>query len=228
MRPVARFAHMTLTTLDELFARGLRHLHAAHHQGANQTSTNHEIAFDPKLRRALRAGITENLQQVERLEKVFAAVGLPVLGDPDRAMQGIVDDNNVVIGRMTRSRELDQELIRSGQLAAHFYLANYGTMRAYAHALGHRRAAKLLGKTLEETGRVDEAFTKLATVLRRRTTGKIVKGLGITAALGLATAGALAQAQRSRRASGPHEGSIDNLNLPGPTNHGPVAVAVYD
>lgn len=192
---LARFAAMTLSTLDDLFARGLRHLHAAHHQGAKQTAINHELAHAPKLRSALRTGLTQNSKQIERLEKAFASVGLPVIGDPDRAMAGIADDNNVVIARMSRSPELDQELIRTGQVAAHFYLANYGTMRAYARSLGHRRAAKLLEKTIDEQSTVDEAFTKLAETLRRSTTSKVARGLGVATALGLAAAGAVAAAQ---------------------------------
>ena len=189
---------MKLTSLDDLFARGLRHLHAAHHQGAAQTSINHEHAHDAKLKKALQAGSAQSLTQAERLEAVFKSVDLPVAGDPDRVMQGMCDDNNAVIARMDRSRQLDQDIIRSGQLAMHYYIATYGTLRAYAQALGHRRAAKLLGKTLDEVSAVDEAYTKLAATLRKSTTSKIVQALGVTTAIGFAGAGALALAGQGR------------------------------
>ena len=49
-----------------------------------------------------------------------------------------------------------------GQVAAHFYLAAYGTLRNYAEALGNREAVRLLQRTLDETGLIDREFSRLA------------------------------------------------------------------
>ncbi len=177
-----------MTSLDDLLRRGLRRLYAAHGQGAQQMTVNLAAATAPALRRALEAGIKQNKVQTERVERAFNLLKLPVAGEHDHAMAGLCEDNNLAIRELPRSPELDQELIRSGQLAAHFYLANYGTLRGYALALGERKAAKLLDKTLDEFGRVDKRYTKLADRLRAQNAGGGVKD----AAKVLAAAGAVA------------------------------------
>ena len=145
-----------------LFARGLRHVYAAHHQGAGQAAENRELASMPELKAALAKGVQENMQQAERLERVFRLAGHAVEGTPDQAMQGIISDNKAANAETTDPVARDQQLIASGQLAAHYYLAHYGTLRSYAQTLGNGDAADLLQETLDETVRVDEGFTVLA------------------------------------------------------------------
>ena len=177
-----------MTSLDDLLRRALRRLYAAHGQGAQQMTVDLSAASAGALRRALQAGMTQNTRQIERLERVFNLLKLPVAGEHDAVMAGVSEDGNAAIREIARSPELDQEIIRGGQLAAHVYLANYGTARGYAEALGERKAAKLLQKTLDEFGRVDRRYTKLADKLRAQSAGGGVKD----AAKVLAAAGAVA------------------------------------
>lgn len=145
-----------------LFARGLRHVYAAHHQGAAQAAENRDLASRPELKAALAKGVDENRTQAERLERVFRLAGHAVEGTPDQAMQGIIDDNKAANAEADDPVARDQQLIASGQLAAHYYLARYGTLRSYAQTLGLSDAAGLLQETIDETVRVDEGFTVLA------------------------------------------------------------------
>jgi hypothetical protein len=101
----------------------------------------------------------------------------------------------------------------TGQVAAHFYIARYGTLRSAAHALGHAKAVKLLERTLVETRAIDRAFTQLYDHLLARRTSTRYPGetaLATTAAMhpgltvGLAFGGVLAmvalvEAARSKR-----------------------------
>ncbi len=148
--------------LQPLFADGLSRLLSAHAQGARQAEANRRTATDPALRRMLKKGAAANLKQARRIEAAFKAAGLAPRRRHDEAMQGIADANTAMArdaaGPMTR----DLVHIASGQAAAHLYLANYGTVRDYARALGQGGAAKLLGKTLRDTAKIDRGLTKLA------------------------------------------------------------------
>jgi hypothetical protein len=57
---------------------------------------------------------------------------------------------------------LDAALIVSQQKMEHYEIASYGSLAAYAKALGEERAAELLHETLEEERRFDERLTELA------------------------------------------------------------------
>lgn len=148
--------------LRNLFVEGLRLLYAAHHQGSEQAKENIGSSSLPKLKQMLTAGSELNLVQAKRLEPIFKAIGRDVETRTDPAMSGIIASNKAMVakadGRVTR----DLANIGSGQVAAHFYISTYGTLRAYARALGFSHAITVFDRTLAETRKIDRDFTALA------------------------------------------------------------------
>jgi hypothetical protein len=57
---------------------------------------------------------------------------------------------------------MDACLIAAGQRAEHYEMAAYGTLVAWARAMGHGDAADLLEETLEEEKAADEKLTAIA------------------------------------------------------------------
>jgi ferritin-like metal-binding protein YciE len=57
---------------------------------------------------------------------------------------------------------MDACLIAAGQRAEHYEMAAYGTMVAWARAMGHTEAADLLQETLDEEKAADETLSSLA------------------------------------------------------------------
>ena len=57
---------------------------------------------------------------------------------------------------------MDACLIAAGQRAEHYEMAAYGTLVAWAQAMGHTEAAKLLQQTLEEEKAADKKLSGLA------------------------------------------------------------------
>ena len=198
---------------QRLFEDGLNLLYAAHRQGAAQATRNDENATLPKLKQMLRAGSKQNIVQLKRLDEVFDLIGVRPDPKNNPAMQGICDINELVIAEHEDAADRDLINIEYGQVAAHFYIARYGTLRSAAHALGHTEAAKLLERTLAETRAIDRAFTQLYDHLLARRTSTRYPGetaLATTAAMhpglmiGLALGGVLAaitlaEAGRSQR-----------------------------
>ena len=57
---------------------------------------------------------------------------------------------------------MDACLIAAGQRAEHYEMAAYGTLVAWAQAMGHTEAAKLLQQTLNEEKAADKKLSDLA------------------------------------------------------------------
>src|SRR5436190_16200635 len=57
---------------------------------------------------------------------------------------------------------MDACLIAAGQRAEHYEMAAYGTLVAWARAMGHDEAADLLQETLDEEKAADEKLSGLA------------------------------------------------------------------
>jgi len=57
---------------------------------------------------------------------------------------------------------MDACLIAAGQRAEHYEMAAYGTLIAWAEAMGHTEAAKLLQDTLDEEKAADMKLSSLA------------------------------------------------------------------
>ncbi len=57
---------------------------------------------------------------------------------------------------------MDACLIAGGQRAEHYEMAAYGTLVAWARAMGHEEAAVLLQDTLDEEKAADEKLSSLA------------------------------------------------------------------
>ncbi len=148
--------------LLNLFVEGLRQLYAAHHQGAEQARQNVGSSSLPKLKRMLKAGSELNLVQAKRLEPIFKSLGRDIENRTDRAMGGIADTNKTMVAKADGRATRDLANIGSGQVAAHFYIATYGTLRAYAKALGLRDAMAIFDRTSAETRKIDVALTALA------------------------------------------------------------------
>jgi ferritin-like metal-binding protein YciE len=60
------------------------------------------------------------------------------------------------------SATMDACLIAGGQRAEHYEMAAYGTLVAWARAMGHTEAADLLQETLNEEKAADEKLSSLA------------------------------------------------------------------
>ena len=149
------------------FVGGLELLYGAHHQGARQAAENERTSTSPLLKRMLRAGAKQNLKQAKRLEEVFASGRLAPRKAFDPVMEAIKDANKAGVAAARDPAARDLANIAYGQLAAHFYIATYGTVSAAAEALGEGMAASLLQKTLDETYKIDAEFSRLAERLTR-------------------------------------------------------------
>ena len=75
---------------------------------------------------------------------------------------GIIEEGKSIMEEDFDEATMDACLIAAGQRAEHYEMAAYGTLVAWAQAMGHTEAAKLLQQTLDEEKAADKKLSGLA------------------------------------------------------------------
>jgi ferritin-like metal-binding protein YciE len=121
-----------------------------------------KAAFDPKLRQAFETHLEETQGQIERLEQVFESLNEKVRGKHCEGIAGIIEEGKSIMEEDFDETTMDACLIAAGQRAEHYEMAAYGTLVAWAQAMGHTEAAQLLQQTLDEEKAADRKLSGLA------------------------------------------------------------------
>ena len=121
-----------------------------------------KAARSPDLRAAFEAHLDETRGQIVRLEQIFANLGEKVRGKHCDGIAGIIEEGKAVMEGDFAEATMDACLIAAGQRAEHYEMAAYGTMVAWARAMGHAEAADLLQETLDEEKAADDTLSSLA------------------------------------------------------------------
>lgn len=149
-------------TLHDAFIDELRDTFDAEKQIIKALPKMVKAASSPDLRAAFSAHLEETLEQVSRLEQVFASLDEKVRGKHCDGVAGIIEEGKSIMEEDFDDATMDACLIAAGQRVEHYEMAAYGTLVAWANAMGHTEAARLLEQTLEEEKAADEKLTALA------------------------------------------------------------------
>jgi ferritin-like metal-binding protein YciE len=149
-------------TLHDAFLDELRDAYDAERQLTKALPKMAKAATSPKLRQAFETHLEETQGQIERLEQVFEVLDEKVKGKHCDGMEGIIEEGKSVMNQGLEDATMDACLIASGQRAEHYEMAAYGTLVAWARALGYTEAAGLLQTTLDEEKAADEKLSALA------------------------------------------------------------------
>ena len=149
-------------TLHDAFVDELRDAYDAEKQLTKALPKLAKAARSPDLRAAFEAHLDETHGQIVRLEQIFANLGEKVRGKHCDGIAGIIEEGKAVMEEDFDEATMDACLIAAGQRAEHYEMAAYGTMVAWARAMGHAEAADLLQETLDEEKAADETLSSLA------------------------------------------------------------------
>ena len=149
-------------TLHDAFIDELRDTYDAERQLTKALPKLAKAATSPQLREAFETHLEETQAQIERLEQVFETLDEKVRGKHCDGIAGIIEEGKSVMEEDFDDATMDACLIASGQRAEHYEMAAYGTLVAWARAMGHTDAADLLQETLDEEKAADEKLSALA------------------------------------------------------------------
>jgi ferritin-like metal-binding protein YciE len=153
---------MEIQTLQELLVEEVKDLYNAEGQLVKALPKMAKAASSPDLRRAFETHLRETENHVQRLERVFEALGEKAKGKKCHAMEGLIEEGKEVMSEDMDEDVMDAALIAAAQKVEHYEIASYGTCRTYAQLLGNKEAARLLQQTLDEEGKTDKLLTQLA------------------------------------------------------------------
>jgi ferritin-like metal-binding protein YciE len=149
-------------TLHDAFIDELRDTYHAENQLIKALPKLAKAATNPRLAAAFTAHLEETRGQIARLERVFESLGEKVKGKPCDGMAGIIEEGKSIMEEDFDDETMDACLIAAGQRAEHYEMAAYGTLVAWAKAMGHTTAARLLQQNLNEEGAADKKLSGLA------------------------------------------------------------------
>jgi len=153
---------MRFALLHDLYVDELRDLYDAEHQLVKALPKMVIAASSADLAQTFEDHLEETERQVERLEQIFADLGISPQGKKCKAMEGLIEDVNDRIAEDSDPNVRDAALIAAAQRVEHYEMAGYGCARTFARSLGYDAATDLLQESLNEEGVTNHNLTTLA------------------------------------------------------------------
>ena len=151
-----------ITTLEDAYVEQLRDIYNAEIQLTKALPKMAKAAHAPDLKQGFEEHLEQTKGHVSRLEEIFEELGEKPSGKKCKAMAGLVEEGSEAIDEDATPAVKDSLLIAAAQRVEHYEIAAYGTVKTFAHLLGHDDAAKLLEETLQEEKDTDEKLTEAA------------------------------------------------------------------
>jgi ferritin-like metal-binding protein YciE len=156
------FSSKQLDSFETLFVDQLQDLYDAEQRLTKALPKMAEAAHNQALKNAFQQHLRETQNHVNRLERVFQAMGQKAESKTCEAMKGLIQEGQEVIDAKGDPNVKDAALIAAAQRVEHYEIAGYGTARTFAQRLGRQDATQLLQETLNEEGTTDKKLTQLA------------------------------------------------------------------
>jgi ferritin-like metal-binding protein YciE len=149
-------------TLHDAFLDELRDLYDAEKQLTKALPKLAKTATSSQLRDAFESHLEETKGHVDRLEQVFETLEERARGKHCDGIAGIIEEGKSIMEEDFDEPTMDACLIAAGQRAEHYEIGAYGTVIAWAQAMGHREAVNLLQQNLDEEKAADKKLSALA------------------------------------------------------------------
>jgi ferritin-like metal-binding protein YciE len=147
---------------DELLLTFVQHIYYAERQILKALPKMAKASTNPDLKEAFTHHREETQGQVERLQKVFEALGKRARSVTCEAINGLIEEADEVIEAFPDGSVRDAGLAACAQAIEHYEIARYGTLIAWAETAGQKEIASLLQETLAEEKKADSLLNQLA------------------------------------------------------------------
>jgi ferritin-like metal-binding protein YciE len=159
---IAKENYSEARELRGLFEKQLKELYWAEGVMINMLTDVSNQAFSKDLISILQNHVIETQGHLERLEKIFNAIGIDAEKQVYDAVECLIKDADNFIDATRQGVVRDAGVIALLQKIKHYEIACYGTMRAYAIALREEDVIILLEQTLQEEKGADLLLSSIA------------------------------------------------------------------
>jgi ferritin-like metal-binding protein YciE len=146
-----------MSQLEASIIEELKSLYDAEKQLAKALPRFVKAAHNTELKHTLESYSDEIETQSDRLEQLFECFNEPVTATKCVGMQGLLSEAD----RHIKEHAGDAELICAFQKLKHYEIAAYGSLAAWATALGAKEACDILRQILEEEKLEDEKLSDI-------------------------------------------------------------------
>lgn len=155
---------MALNDLKDVYIDQLQDLYSANKQAFEATQLLQTQCHDPDLKEALKRGVEGIKDGMDAVEAIIREHGADPDGEFCKGMQGLVREAkaHAVDEDFGDGKVRDAMIITQYQRMAHYGIAGYGCVAAFAKQLGLVGEAAKLKKCLEDTRGGDEHMSALA------------------------------------------------------------------
>jgi ferritin-like metal-binding protein YciE len=151
-----------IQTMDDLLLHGLKDIYYAENQIVKSLPKLIEKSTNRDLSKGLQDHLAETKNQITRLDQVFQKLGQKPEGVKCPAIDGLIAEADEVAGEVADKDVLDAALVGSAQAVEHYEIARYGTLIAWAEAVGHDDIVRLLNTNLNEEKAADKKLSSVA------------------------------------------------------------------
>jgi ferritin-like metal-binding protein YciE len=153
-------------TLEDLLVEGLLEIYSAERQLAEALPELADAAHHDGLHDAFSRHYAETKRHITRLDDVFKNMKIDKKYlEVCQAMKGLIFEARKIISEYKKGPVRDSALIIAAQKVEHYEIACYGSLCELSDVLGYWNICDLLGKTLDNEEKTDEALTELAVVV---------------------------------------------------------------
>ncbi|MGC1411238.1 MAG: ferritin-like domain-containing protein [Acetobacteraceae bacterium] len=149
-------------TMNDLLLTFMQDVYYAERQILKALPKMAKASGSEELKNALLHHREETQGQVDRLQKAFEALGKRARGITCEAINGLIEEGEEVIEEFPEGHLRDAGIVACAQAVEHYEMARYGTIVAWAKALGADDVARLMQETLEEEKKADATLNQLA------------------------------------------------------------------
>lgn len=153
---------MDNAALKTLIAQGLTAMKAGSHVAARATDEIRHDARTPELQEALEAGSKVSQGWTQRIERALQEVGGGSGEAKNPVLEGLYDVSRMIRQQAPDDTSRDLGIVANGQLALHYWIAAFGTIRAYADHLGLSETTQAMQASLDEAKKADQEHTSIA------------------------------------------------------------------
>ncbi len=147
--------------LKMLVAQGLQAMKAGSEVAKRATAEIQNDASDPGLKSALQAGNKTAEQWAKRVQDAIGEAG-PSEDTGNPILDAHYDVSKKIRQKATDAMSRDLGIITAGQLALHYWIAAFGTLRTYSAKLGMIGVQGSMQACLDEARQADQQHTELA------------------------------------------------------------------
>ena len=151
-----------ISTMKDLFLHTLQDIYYAEHQIEKSLPDMIKKASDAQLKKGFQMHLKQTEGQIKRLDRAFKLLKEKPKGTKCPAIEGILDEAKEIAGEIDDKVVLNAALIGAAQAVEHYEITRYGTLTAWAKAIGYSGVAKFLHANLNEEKATDKKLNTLA------------------------------------------------------------------